>query len=48
MNYGNGFMGTTISFVKEEEVEAFKKAVIDKYGPSGLVEVEISRGTGLY
>ena len=46
--HGGGFMGTTISFVKEEEVEAFKKAVVDKYGPNGLVEVEISRGTGLY
>jgi len=46
--HGGGFMGTTISFVKDEEVEAFKKAITDKYGPEGLVEVEISRGSGLY
>ena len=45
--HGGGFMGTTISFVKDEEVETFKKAIIDKYGEKGLVEVEISRGTGL-
>ena len=45
--HGGGFMGTTISFVREEEVEAFKKAITDKYGPKGLIEVEISRGSGL-
>ena len=41
-------MGTTISFIKDEEVEAFKKAIIGKYGEKGLIEVEISRGSGLY
>lgn len=46
--HGGGFMGTTISFVKDEEVEAFKKAVVSKYGEKGLIEVEISRGSGLY
>ncbi|MBO4285978.1 MAG: hypothetical protein J5880_01440 [Bacilli bacterium] len=45
--HGGGFMGTTISFVKDEEVEAFKKAITDKYGENGLIEVEISRGAGL-
>ena len=46
--HGGGFMGTTISFVKEEEVAAFKKAIIDKYGEKGLIEVEISQGSSLY
>lgn len=46
--HGGGFMGTTISFIKDEEVEAFKKAIIGKYGEKGLIEVEISRGSGLY
>ena len=45
--HGGGFMGTTISFVLESEVEAFKKAVIHKYGEKGLIEVKISRGSGL-
>ncbi|MBO4682428.1 MAG: hypothetical protein J5618_01040 [Bacilli bacterium] len=45
--HGGGFMGTIISFVKDEEVEAFKKAITDKYGENGLVEVKISRGAGL-
>ena len=45
--HGGGFMGTTISFVREEEVEAFTKAITDKYGPKGLIEVEISRGAGI-
>ena len=46
--HGGGFMGTTISFVRDEEVAAFKKAITDKYGENGLIEVTISRGSGIY
>ena len=45
--HGGGFMGTTISFVRDEEVEAFEKAVAEKYGEKGYIEVKISRGAGL-
>ena len=46
--HGGGFMGTIISFVKDEEVAEFKKALENKYGEGSVIEVEISKGTGLY
>lgn len=46
--HGGGFMGTIISFVKDNEVSAFKKALTDKYGPDAVIEVSIAPGSGLY
>ena len=46
--HGGGFMGTIISFVKDEEVESFKKAMSEKYGKEAVIKVEISRGAGQY
>jgi len=38
---GGGFAGTSISFVPDEEVEAFYKAMVSFYGEKAVVEVSI-------
>lgn len=40
--HGGGFMGTIISFIKEEDYPAFKKAMQEAFGPKSVIDVKIS------
>ena len=40
--HGGGFMGTIISFVRDEEYPAFKKAMQEAFGDKAVIDVSIS------
>lgn len=40
--HGGGFMGTIISFLKEEDYPSFKKAMEEAFGPKAVIDVSIS------
>lgn len=40
--HGGGFMGTIISFIKENEYDAFKKAMQEAFGDKSVIDVTIS------
>lgn len=40
--HGGGFMGTIISFLKEEDYPLFKKAMEEAFGPKAVIDVSIS------
>ena len=40
--HGGGFMGTIISFLKEEDYPAFRKAMIEAFGDKAVIDVSIS------
>ena len=40
--HGGGFMGTIISFLKEEDYPAFRKTMIEAFGDKAVIDVSIS------
>ena len=40
---GGGFAGTTLNFLYEEEIPAFREAMEKHYGPKSVVEVAIPK-----
>ena len=40
--HGGGFMGTIISFIRDDEYEGFKKAMIEAFGDRAIIDVKIS------